>query len=112
MADGSRSGTLEIEAEVATAEAAREAKADVYEQAESKLPAPTGKSRRRRAGKDEWHEFTVNVWLTDINSVEFGIFKHSRNRAKSRQFTCDVVSGLHQTWRAGCATAHGIRGID
>jgi hypothetical protein len=90
MADGSRSSTLEVEAEVAAAEAAREAKADVYEQAESKLPPASGKKRRRRGGKDEFHEFTVNVWLTNLNSVEFGIFKHSRNRAKSRQFTLDM----------------------
>jgi hypothetical protein len=90
MADGSRSGALEIEAEVAAAEAAREAKADVYEQAAGKLPAPTRRMRNRRVRRDDWHEFTVDVWLTNFNSVEFGIFKHSRNRAKSRQFTLDM----------------------
>ena len=32
----------------------------------------------------------VDVWITPFNSVEFGIYKHSRNRAKSRQFTTDM----------------------
>jgi hypothetical protein len=89
MADGSR--TIEIEAEAAGAEAAREAKAEVLEQAASRLPVPSGKrSQRVRRGKGDWHEFTVDVWITNLNAVEFGIFKHSRNRAKSRQFTLDM----------------------
>lgn len=89
MADGSR--TIEIEAEAAGAEAAREAKAEVLEREAYKLPVPTGKrSQRVRRGKGDWHEFTVDVWITNLNSVEFGIFKHSRNRAKSRQFTLDM----------------------
>jgi hypothetical protein len=89
MADGSR--TLEIEAEAAATEAAREAKEEVLQQHQSTLPAPSGKrSQRVRRGKGDWHEFTVNVWITNLNSVEFGIFKHSRNRAKSRQFTTDM----------------------
>jgi len=89
MADGSR--TLEIEAEAAATEAAREAKEEALQQHKSTLPAPSGKrSQRVRRGKGDWHEFTVNVWITNFNSVEFGIFKHSRNRAKSRQFTTDM----------------------
>jgi hypothetical protein len=92
MADGSR--TLEIEANAAAAEAAREAKAEVLtravtvESAES-LPRKAAKPSKSRA-KAEWSEFTVNVWITNLNSVEFGIYKHSRNRAKSRQFTTDM----------------------
>jgi hypothetical protein len=89
MADGSRTSAIEIEAEHAAAEAAREAKAEVLEREASKLPVPSGK-RSRRVGKAEWHEFTVDVWITNLNAVEFGIFKHSRNRAKSRQFTLDM----------------------
>ena len=89
MADGSR--TIEIEAEAAAAEAAREAKEEALQQAQSTLPAPSGKrSQRVRRGKGDWHEFSINVWITNLNSVEFGIFKHSRNRAKSRQFTTDM----------------------
>jgi hypothetical protein len=89
MADGSR--TLEIEAEAAATEAAREAKEEALQQHQSTLPAPSGKrSQRVRRGKGDWHQFTVNVWITNLNSVEFGIFKHSRNRAKSRQFTTDM----------------------
>ena len=92
MADGSR--TLEIEANAAAAEAAREAKAEVLsravtvESAEA-LPRKTAKATKSRT-KAEWTEFTVDVWITNLNSVEFGIYKHSRNRAKSRQFTTDM----------------------
>ena len=91
MADGSRSSAIEIEAEVAAAEAAREAKAEVLEREGMAKPvAKAGKREKSATGKAEWHEFTVDVWITNLNSVEFGIFKHSRNRAKSRQFTLDM----------------------
>ncbi len=33
--------------------------------------------------------YTVDLWWTDLNDVEFGLFRKSRNRAKSRQFTAD-----------------------
>jgi hypothetical protein len=33
--------------------------------------------------------FTVDMWWTDLNDVEIGLFVHSRHRAKSRQFTQD-----------------------
>jgi hypothetical protein len=95
MADGSRSVVLEAEA--AAAEAAREARADVLERAvtvESAARLPQGRKEpkaARKAGKRAgWAEFTVDVWITNLNSVEFGIYKHSRNRAKSRQFTSDM----------------------
>ena len=96
MADGSR--TVEIEADAAAAEAAREAKAEVLERAAKvesaeMLPATgkAGKAKSDKASKkSQWAEFVVDVWITPFNSVEFGIYKHSRNRAKSRQFTSDM----------------------
>jgi hypothetical protein len=95
MADGSR--TAEIEADAAAAEAAREARAEVLERAdkvESAETLPAARSARSRTAKaskkSQWAEFTVDVWITPFNSVEFGIYKHSRNRAKSRQFTTDM----------------------
>jgi hypothetical protein len=93
MADGSR--TLDIEANAAAAEAAREAKAEVLERAikiESATPLPRAAKapKASRRAQNEWAEFTVDVWITSFNSVEFGIYKHSRNRAKSRQFTTDM----------------------
>lgn len=48
-------------------------------------------------------KFTVDMWWTDLNDVEIGLFVHSRNRAKSRQFTQDsdvigeVVEGGERT---------------
>jgi hypothetical protein len=93
MADGSRP-TI-VEADAAAAEAAREARAEVLERAEQDAspPAPVKKhARASRAVKSgrTYHEFTVDVWLTDFNAVEFGVYKHSRNKAKSRQFTSDM----------------------
>jgi hypothetical protein len=93
MADGSR--TAEIEADAAAAEAAREARAEVLERAakdeSTQPPAKTGKGKPAKASrKSQWAEFIVDVWITPFNSVEFGIYKHSRNRAKSRQFTSDM----------------------
>ena len=40
--------------------------------------------------KTQWAEFIVDVWITNFNSIEFGIYKRSRNRAKSRQFSSDM----------------------
>ena len=87
---------LAREADAAANEAARDARAEVYERAgadEPKTKKPTRKDKRMaKASKsaDGWQKFVVNVWVTNFNSVEFGIYKHSRNRAKSRQFTKDM----------------------
>jgi hypothetical protein len=93
MADGSRTAEIEVAADAAAAEAAREAKAEVLERAEAQAaPAriPALAKRGRANAKAQWAEFTVDIWITPFNSVEFGIYKHSRNRAKSRQFTTDM----------------------
>jgi len=92
MADGSgKPDTIRREADAAAAEAASEARNEVLERAGVNAPGPkhSRASRQVKAGK-AWHEFEVNVWLTDFNTVEFGIYKHSRNKAKSRQFTSDM----------------------
>src|SRR5262245_58587618 len=89
MADGSR--TAELEADAAAAEAAKEARAEVLQRtAKSADTAPQTKGKRSRRAKTEYAEFAVDIWITDLNWTEFGIYKHSRNRAKSRQFTTDM----------------------
>lgn len=35
-------------------------------------------------------EFEVDLWVTDLNTTEVGIFQTSRYRAKSRQYTADM----------------------
>ena len=94
MADGSGKPDVVLkEAEAAAAEAAREARAEVLEKAPAAKPAPLKKhanASRAVDRKKQWHEFIVDVWITNLNSVEFGIYKHSRNKAKSRQFTSDM----------------------
>ena len=87
MADGSADITTEAEARRAAAEAAREAKAEALPKAAPGKPKRKSARPRKAA---EWHEFLVDVWITDLNSVEFGFYKRSRNKAKSRQFTTDM----------------------
>ncbi len=47
----------------------------------------SGKDGKKAA---RWHEFEVALWITDLNTTEVGVYQHSRNRAKSRQFTSDM----------------------
>jgi hypothetical protein len=96
MADGSQATRTEIAARNAAADAAREAQAEPAPATPS-AAAPAAEKRRKHANASRavdaskpYHEFIVDVWLTNFNSVEFGIYKHSRNKAKSRQFTSDM----------------------
>lgn len=78
-----------IEANNAAADAAREARAEVQERITPPTPA-IAKVKRVANPKDPWQHFQVDVWITDFNSIEFGFYKKSRNKAKSRQFTSDM----------------------
>jgi len=70
-------------AAAAAQDAAREELAD-------RAKARKGPGKAPKPAKDGWHRFTVDVWITPFNNIEFGIYKRSRNRAKSRQFTADM----------------------
>ena len=89
-------GRLRLEADAAAAEAAREAKAEVLERAvkvESADTLPARPPRRKppgRARSRSGPSSSSTSGSRTFNSVEFGIYKHSRNRAKSRQFTTDM----------------------
>ncbi len=74
--------TTDAGAAQAAQDAARE---ELAERSASKKSGKTPK-----AVKDGWHRFVVDVWITNFNSIEFGIYKRQRNRAKSRQFTADM----------------------
>lgn len=89
--------TLAREADAAANDAARDARAEVYERAGVEEPKtnakPTRKDKRMAKASQSGEgflKFVVNVWVTNFNSVEFGFYKHARNRAKSRQFTKDM----------------------
>ena len=84
MADGSRPSRIDADGKGAAADAAIEARGEARGSARADAKA------RGQAAKVGWAEFKVDVWITDFNSVEFGIYKHSRNKAKSRQFTSDM----------------------
>jgi hypothetical protein len=105
MADGSRTSDIAQQAKAAAADAASDARADVLakqsvakNEALAKSPvadpaAPIKKNAnasRSVSSKKAFHEFVVDVWITNFNSVEFGFYKNSRNKAKSRQFTSDM----------------------
>ncbi|MDX2257800.1 MAG: hypothetical protein NW205_02680 [Hyphomicrobiaceae bacterium] len=85
--------TIDAEAEAAANDAAREARAEVYDKA-GPPPAADEKPSRRTikasTSSDGWHRFVVDIWLTDLNPTEFGVYKRQRNRAKSRQFSSDM----------------------
>ena len=84
------------QAEAAGNDAAAEARAEVLKrsadapEAPSKKAAGSSKASARKQPVDKWHRFEVDVWITNLNSVEFGFWKRSRNKAKSRQFTSDM----------------------
>jgi hypothetical protein len=92
-----------IEADNAAADAASDARAEVQARvAEPKLvpandtapdAAPAAKKGKAAAVapvKDAWDRFQIDVWVTNFNSVEFGIYQNTKNKAKSRQFTSDM----------------------
>ncbi|MFN3867976.1 MAG: hypothetical protein ACK4MF_02790 [Hyphomicrobiaceae bacterium] len=95
MTDSS-AAAIAREADAAANEAARDARAEVLERAAAEAAPVEKPSRRDRKLAEEskakggWLKFVADIWITNLNSVEFGIYKHARNRAKSRQFTKDM----------------------
>jgi hypothetical protein len=86
-----------LEAEAAAAQGAKESKSEVRAgtqpravTVESAVSLPRMRKAFNLGRRRTWSKFTVDVWITNLNSVEFGIYKRSRNRAKSRQFTSDM----------------------
>jgi hypothetical protein len=75
--------TAELGGSGAASDAARE---ELAERAASKK----GSGKAPKAGKDGWHKFLIDVWITPFNNIEFGLYKRSRNKGKSRQFTSDM----------------------
>jgi len=92
--------SVAAEAASAASDAARDARAEVYERADRSKAKSGGKAKSgdeiskvaKRASKSKsgYKNFVVDIWLTDFNSTEFGVYKRSRNRAKSRQYTTDM----------------------
>ena len=82
------------EANAAASEAARDAREEALENASKTKAAVSKLEKTDKAAaalaRKTWHNFLVEVWITPFNSIEFGIWKRERNRAKSRQFTSDM----------------------
>lgn len=92
MADGSgKPDSIVREANAAAAEAASDARAEVLDGKDIVAPVQRkrGSSRGVKGGSGTV-DFEVSVWITDFNWYEFGIYRHQRNKAKSRQFTNDM----------------------
>jgi hypothetical protein len=81
---------VEARADAAASDAARDARAEAYAQAENTKLAGVSKAISGKATRDGFYHFIVDIWITNLNRTEFGIYKRSRNRAKSRQFTSDM----------------------
>jgi hypothetical protein len=73
---------VDTHAESAASDAARDALEEAARAPKDRRPAA--------APQDGWHRFIVDVWITNFNFTEFGIYKRSRNKAKSRQFSSDM----------------------
>ncbi|WP_072369984.1 hypothetical protein [Hyphomicrobium sp. NDB2Meth4] len=70
--------------DAAVSDAANDARGEV-----TKVKGVT-KATAAKAIKNGYYHFIVDIWITDLNATEFGVYKHTRNRAKSRQFTSDM----------------------
>jgi hypothetical protein len=81
---------IEAKAEAAANDAARDARAEAHEEASNTKISGVSKAISEKATRDGWYHFIVDIWITNLNRTEFGIYKRSRNRAKSRQFTSDM----------------------
>jgi len=51
--------------------------------------APEASGPSAKGSTKDWVHYEVDLWWTDLNTTEIGIYQHSRHRAKSRQFTTD-----------------------
>lgn len=81
---------IEAKADAAANDAARDARAEAYEEAVNTKVSGVSKAIAEKATANGWYNFIVDIWITNLNRTEFGIYKRSRNRAKSRQFTSDM----------------------
>ena len=81
---------IEAKANAAANDAARDARAEAYEEAVTAKVSGVPKALADKATRNGWYHFVVDIWITNLNKTEFGIYKRSRNRAKSRQFTSDM----------------------
>ena len=84
------SSAAQTRAETAASDAARDVRAEILNLPEEERVSGVSKEISEKATRDGWYHFLVDIWITDLNATEFGIYKHSRNRAKSRQFTTDM----------------------
>ena len=80
---------VDSSAEAAANEAAREARAEALQEA-GNAPKTAAKKTPSAEPAGGYHRFIVDVWITNFNFTEFGVYKRSRNKAKSRQFTTDM----------------------
>lgn len=81
---------VQARANSAAADAARDARAEELERLENIRVPGVSKAVSEKASKNGYYHFITDIWITDLNFTEFGIYKRQRNRAKSRQFTSDM----------------------
>jgi hypothetical protein len=81
---------IEAKADAAATDAASDARAEAMAEAAAPKVAGVSKAIVEKATQNGWYHFVVDIWITNLNRIEFGFYKRSRNRAKSRQFTSDM----------------------
>ena len=69
-------------ADAAASDAARDARAEAIEQTAGTKVAGVSKAVSAKAIQNGWYDFVVDIWVTNFNRFEFGIYRRSRNRAK------------------------------
>jgi hypothetical protein len=84
------SASAQARAETAASDAARDARAEILNLPDEERVSGVSKAISEEATRDGYYHFLTDIWITDLNATEFGIYKHQRNRAKSRQFTSDM----------------------
>ena len=98
MSSATAKKLIDEQANAAAADAAGVARGEALDKAKEKAAkAKAAVTQLEKAGKSastvvqsKWHDFTVQVWLTNLNRFEFGFWKQERNKGKSRQFTSDM----------------------
>ena len=94
MTAAARKDPIDAQARAAAADAASVARSETYDTARKAQGAAQKKDDKQQAAlaalRKKWHDFTVDVWITPFNSIEFGFWKRDRNKGQSRQFTSDM----------------------
>ena len=64
---------VEAKADAAASDAARDARAEALAEVPTGKVAGVSKAISEKATQDGWYHFVVDIWITNLNRVEFGL---------------------------------------